>query len=122
MAGTFDGRISPLSFTCKSTGQKILFLGVDDKEKVKSLKLPFGYVGIVWIEELDQFTGMEEVRSLLQSLLRGGERYWVFCSFNPPRVATTGSMKKCVSTAKIASYINRRISVCRAAGSASSSS
>ena len=85
LAGAFDGQISPLSFTCKSTGQKILFLGVDDKEKVKSLKLPFGYVGVVWIEELDQFTGMEEVRSLLQSLLRGGERYWVFCSFNPPK-------------------------------------
>ena len=85
LADAFDARISPLSFTYKRTGQKILFLGVDDKEKVKSLKLPFGYVGVVWIEELDQFTGMEEVRSLLQSLLRGGERYWVFCSFNPPK-------------------------------------
>ena len=28
---------------------------------------------------------MEEIRSLLQSLLRGGERYWVFYSYNPPK-------------------------------------
>ena len=53
--------------------------------KVKSIKLPFGYVGIVWYEELDQFSGMEEIRNLNQSLLRGGETYWVFASYNPPK-------------------------------------
>ena len=53
--------------------------------KVKSIKLPFGYVGIVWYEELDQFSGMEEIRNLNQSLLRGGEKYWVFASYNPPK-------------------------------------
>ncbi len=85
VAEIFDRRINPLSFTHKKTGQKILFLGVDDKEKIKSLKLPLGYVGIIWFEELDQFSGMEEIRSLLQSLLRGGDKYWVFYSFNPPK-------------------------------------
>lgn len=65
--------------------QKILFLGVDDKNKIKSLKLPFGYVGIVWYEELDQFSGMDEIRNLNQSLLRGGPKYWCFYSFNPPK-------------------------------------
>lgn len=85
LSDAFAARVSPLSFEHRATGQKILFLGVDDRNKVKSLKLPFGYVGIVWIEELDQFTGMEEIRSLLQSLLRGGERYWVFYSYNPPK-------------------------------------
>ena len=85
LSDAFAARVSPLSFEHRGTGQKILFLGVDDKNKVKSLKLPFGYVGVVWIEELDQFTGMEEIRSLLQSLLRGGARYWVFYSYNPPK-------------------------------------
>ena len=85
LSDAFVGRVSPLSFEHRSTGQKILFLGVDDKNKVKSLKLPFGYVGVVWIEELDQFTGMEEIRNLLQSLLRGGSQYWVFYSYNPPK-------------------------------------
>jgi PBSX family phage terminase large subunit len=85
LSDAFVARVSPLLFEYRRTGQKILFLGVDDKSKIKSLKLPFGYVGIVWMEELDQFTGMEEIRSLLQSLLRGGERYWVFYSYNPPK-------------------------------------
>ncbi|ERT59350.1 PBSX family phage terminase large subunit, partial [Megasphaera vaginalis (ex Srinivasan et al. 2021)] len=44
-----------------------------------------GYVGIVWLEELDQFSGMEEIRNLNQSLLRGGPIFWEFCSFNPPK-------------------------------------
>ena len=85
LSDAFAARVSPLSFEYRRTGQKILFLGVDDKSKIKSLKLPFGYTGFVWMEELDQFTGMEEIRSLLQSLLRGGERYWVFYSYNPPK-------------------------------------
>ena len=76
---------SPLELTYLPTGQRILFFGTDDKTKIKSIKLPFGYVGIVWFEELDQFAGMEEIRSLNQSLLRGGERYWCFYSYNPPK-------------------------------------
>ena len=85
LSDAFAARVSPLSFEYRRTGQKILFLGVDDKSKIKSLKLPFGYTGVVWMEELDQFTGMEEVRSLLQSFLRGGAKCWVFYSYNPPK-------------------------------------
>ncbi|WP_295237029.1 PBSX family phage terminase large subunit [Veillonella sp.] len=81
----FSFKISPPEITYKPTGQKILFLGCDDPQKVKSIKVPFGYVGIVWYEELDQFSGMEEIRNLNQSLLRGGDKYWEFCSFNPPK-------------------------------------
>ena len=76
---------SPHEITYTPTGQKILFFGLDDPAKVKSIKLPFGYVGIVWFEELDQFSGMEEIRNVLQSLLRGGSAYWVFCTYNPPK-------------------------------------
>lgn len=85
LTGKFKVRTSPPEIIYKKTGQKILFLGVDDKSKIKSLKLPFGYVGVVWYEELDQFAGMEEIRNLNQSLLRGGSGYWCFCSFNPPK-------------------------------------
>lgn len=85
MADQWTRRVNPMEFVRKSTGQKILFFGVDDKSKLKSIKLPFGYVGIVWYEELDQFTGMEEIRSLNQSLLRGGKDYWCFSSYNPPQ-------------------------------------
>lgn len=85
VADRFKCITSPHEITYKATGQKILFFGVDDPMKVKSIKLPFGYVGIVWYEELDQFSGMEEIRNLNQSLLRGGDRYWVFASYNPPK-------------------------------------
>ena len=85
MTDQWTRRVNPMEFVRKSTGQKILFFGVDDKSKLKSIKLPFGYVGIVWYEELDQFTGMEEIRSLNQSLLRGGKDYWCFSSYNPPQ-------------------------------------
>ena len=39
---------NPLEIIYKATGQKILFLGLDDPGKVKSIKLPFGYIGISW--------------------------------------------------------------------------
>lgn len=78
-------KTSPLELTYKPTGQKIMFRGVDDKLKIKSIKPAFGYVGVVWYEELDQFDSMEEIRNLNQSLLRGGDTFWCFCSYNPPK-------------------------------------
>lgn len=85
LTSRFRFKTSPHEITYRKTGQKILFFGVDDPQKIKSLKLPFGYVGVVWFEELDQFSGMEEIRNLNQSLLRGGSMFWEFCSYNPPK-------------------------------------
>lgn len=68
----------------KPTGQQILFMGLDDPNKVKSVKLPFGYIGITWFEELDQYQGEKEIRKVLQSTMRGGTMFWDFRSFNPP--------------------------------------
>lgn len=75
---------SPLEIIYRPTGQKILFLGMDDPGKVKSIKLPFGYIGITWWEELDQFAGDLEIRKAMQSTMRGGPIYWNFMSYNPP--------------------------------------
>ncbi len=66
------------------TGQQIIFMGMDDPNKVKSIKLPFGYIGITWFEELDQFAGEAALRKVLQSTMRGGGDFWDFRSFNPP--------------------------------------
>ena len=68
----------------KPTGQRILFMGLDDPMKVKSIKLPFGYIGIDWFEELDQYAGENELRTVTQSTIRGGEKFWDFRTFNPP--------------------------------------
>ena len=76
---------SPLEITKISTGQKIYFRGADDYGKIKSLKTPKDmYVGITWYEEFDQFNGMEEVRKINQSLVRGGEDFIQFYSYNTP--------------------------------------
>lgn len=68
----------------KPTGQQIMFFGLDDPNKVKSVKLPFGYIAITWFEELDQYAGEAEIRKVLQSTMRGGPVFWDFRSFNPP--------------------------------------
>lgn len=83
--GKFTYTKSPLEITRISTGQKIYFRGADDPNKIKSIKPPFGYIGIVWFEELDQFAGEEAVRKIEQSVIRGGERAYKFKSFNPPK-------------------------------------
>lgn len=68
----------------KPTGQKIFFMGMDDPNKVKSIKVSKGYIGITWWEELDQFAGEAELRKVLQSTMRGGDLFWDFRTFNPP--------------------------------------
>lgn len=68
----------------KPTGQQILFMGLDDPQKVKSIKLPFGYIGVTWFEELDQYAGENELRNVMQSTMRGGDKFWDFRTFNPP--------------------------------------
>lgn len=68
----------------KPTGQKIYFMGLDDPMKVKSIKPEFGYIGITWFEELDQYAGENELRTVTQSTMRGGDKFWDFRTFNPP--------------------------------------
>jgi PBSX family phage terminase large subunit len=79
----FRFSLSPLEMEFLPTGQKILFLGLDDDGKLKSIKPAKGYIGLVWFEELDQFSA-EEVRSAEQSLFRGGDYCLSMKSFNPP--------------------------------------
>lgn len=81
----FRATVSPLEITFKPTGQKIKFKGCDDPTKVKSIKFEHGYPAIVFYEELDQFSGIEEIRNLNQSLLRGGSKFWCFMAYNPPK-------------------------------------
>ena len=77
--------LSPLGLTYKPTGQRIIFRGCDDPKKTKSVKLRKGYFAYCWYEELDEFTGMNEIDTLNQSVLRGGNLFWVFYSYNPPK-------------------------------------
>jgi PBSX family phage terminase large subunit len=88
----FKFTTSPLKITYKPTGQTIYFRGADDPIKIKSIKPPFGYIGIVWFEEFDQYAGEAAIRNMRQSAIRGtdenGEsRAIIFETFNPPKTA-----------------------------------
>lgn len=84
VAAYWEAKVSPMELIYKPTGQKIMFRGADDPMKIKSIKVPFGYIAITHFEEKDQFAGRAEIRTILQSTMRGGERYWNFESYNPP--------------------------------------
>lgn len=84
MANCWEAKVSPLELIYKPTGQKIMFRGADDPMKIKSIKVPFGYIAVTHFEEKDQFAGRAEIRNILQSTMRGGQKYWNFESYNPP--------------------------------------
>lgn len=88
----FKCTTSPLKIVYKPTGQTIYFRGADDPIKIKSIKPPFGYIGIVWFEEFDQYAGEAAIRNIRQSAIRGTDengqsRAIVFETFNPPPTA-----------------------------------
>lgn len=76
--------VSPMQYVYRPTGQKIIFRGLDKAKKTKSIKASRGYFKYLWLEELDEFSGIEEIRTVQQSILRGGSKFVVFKSFNPP--------------------------------------
>lgn len=88
----FKCTTSPLKIVYRPTGQTIYFRGADDPIKIKSIKPPFGYIGIVWFEEFDQYAGESAIRNMRQSAIRGtdekGEsKSIIFETFNPPPTA-----------------------------------
>lgn len=76
--------ILPMQFIYKPTGQVIRLTGLDDPQKLKSIKPAKGYFRYLWMEEFSEITGEMELRNLQQSVLRGGDVFTVFRSFNPP--------------------------------------
>jgi PBSX family phage terminase large subunit len=81
----FKAYKSPYRIVYKPTGQVIAFRGLDDATKTKSIKLKDGYYKISWFEELDEFAGVEEIRKAEQSIMRGGNVFIAFKSYNPPQ-------------------------------------
>lgn len=84
VAEFWDAKKNPLDLIYKPTGQRIMFRGADDPMKIKSIKVPFGYIGYTHFEEKDQFAGRAEIRNILQSTMRGGSVFWNMETYNPP--------------------------------------
>ncbi len=85
VAHLWKANLSPLRITYIPTGQRIIFRGCDDPNKSKSIKLRRGYFKYIWYEERAEFEGDEDERKINQSLMRGGDKYVVFYSWNPPK-------------------------------------
>lgn len=85
VSGLWEIKPSVPEMIYKKTGQKILFRGADNPQKIKSIKTSHGYIRYIWYEEVDEFHGMKEIRTINQSLLRGGAQFTVFYSYNPPQ-------------------------------------
>lgn len=66
--------------------QNIIFSGVDDPEKIKSLKTAAGYFAILWCEEKTEFSQLD-LQNVRISTLRGGDVFYIFESYNPPASA-----------------------------------
>lgn len=66
--------------------QYIIFAGSDNPEKLKSIKVSSGYFAILWMEEKTEFTPAE-LQNIKISVLRGGEAFYIFESYNPPSAA-----------------------------------
>ena len=66
-------------------GQRIIFKGANEPEKLKSIKFRQGYCKYIWYEELTEFA-QTDVRKCNQTLMRGGnDGCKAFYTYNPPK-------------------------------------
>lgn len=79
------GSVAPMSWTYTPTGAQIIFRGLDDHSKLKSIRPKKGTFRYVWLEEFSELPGENFTRSVMQSVVRGGDKFTVFRSFNPPQ-------------------------------------
>lgn len=87
LGGKWILKKSPLKIVRVDTGQMILFRGLDDPLKSKSLKAPFSFFRYLWFEEAAEFDGIAEIRNVSQSIHRGGFDFQTFFSYNPPETS-----------------------------------
>lgn len=82
----FESTVSPMQIVRKSTGQKILFRGLDDGQKVTSISVDKGVLCWVWIEEAFEITNEADFDKLDMSI-RGevpkGYFKQITITFNP---------------------------------------
>lgn len=80
----WKSRLSPMQWTYTPTGAQIVFRGLDDPSKLKSIKPTRGVFRYIWFEEFSELPGPNFTRNVMQSVQRGGDTFTVFRSFNPP--------------------------------------
>lgn len=85
----FRCTLNPLEIVYLPTRQRILFRGSDDPAKIKSIKSSRYPISIVWFEELAEFRHEDDVRLIINSVVRAelpnNLKYHVYYSYNPPK-------------------------------------
>ena len=80
---------SPLQLIFIPRGNKIIFRGADDSNKIKSIKMSKYPITTLWVEEAAEFKTEDEISVIVNSVLRAeleeGLHYKVFFSYNPPK-------------------------------------
>lgn len=77
--------VKPMQCKFLPTGAVILFRGLDDPRKLKSIRPRQGHFRYIWFEEYCELPGEGFSRSVVQSVIRGkGPKPIIFRSFNPP--------------------------------------
>lgn len=76
-------RLSQMELSYRPTGQRILFIGADDPQKSKGIKVSRGNFKFLWFEELAEFDGMGAVNTITASAVRGDAAV-TFYTYNPP--------------------------------------
>lgn len=80
----WKSKVSPMMYEYIPTGAQIIFRGLDNASKLKSIKPKKGHFSFIWFEEFSELPGEMLLRSVQQSVIRGGDGFIVFRSFNPP--------------------------------------
>lgn len=89
VADQFNFGKSPMEIIHKKWGTGFYFSGCDDPAKLKSMKIPVGYVSALWFEELAEFAGVTDIDVVEDTFIRedlpNGQEVKTYMSYNPPR-------------------------------------
>lgn len=69
----------------KETNASIKFTGCDNADSIKSYKPRQGSFRYIWFEELTNFTNLNEVNNIIQTMARGEGDHCVIMTYNPPK-------------------------------------
>lgn len=89
IADQYQFRTNPMTILHKKRRTGFYFMGMDDPQKVKSIKLEKGFVSDLWFEEADALRGFEEIDTVQDTFIRNdlphGLEVNTWVSYNPPR-------------------------------------
>ena len=77
---------NPVEMIYRPTGQKIIFRGLDDPQKITSIEADYGKICWMWVEEAYQITKREDFNRIdesIRGLLPKGLFFRVMVTFNP---------------------------------------